>query len=296
MDAGTLDERLVALWEQHMEYDGKAQGTIRWYVRHLKRFQCFLSLKSQETNTFGKPDIMGFMKWLKCTDEGKRGYWMTIKAYCKWLAACGYAPTDPTLGMRLKFVRTRRPVPPEREHIVALLNYIKKLDNRVAHRDFVYFSLIYFTGLRANEALHLLVRDIDFKAGLIRVRRGKGGKTRDVPMIDAAAKLLIAWIGRCNGDDDHLFKTAQGGKPASNFTMIERWRRYQWGFGVPRGRTMTIHDIRHAFATHAAESGCVDALDLQEILGHAQLSTVTIYWHQNKKVLRGKLNRAFEAA
>jgi integrase/recombinase XerC len=155
-------------------------------------------------------------------------------------------------------------------------------------RDQAMLELIYSTGLRVSEACSLDITDIDRDrygaagaagaAGvpIVLVRKGKGGKSREVPLGGAADRALTAYLPARRGlhaSDSALFVNASGERltPRSVQRMVKRWTI---AGGVHANATP--HGLRHSFATHLLDEG-VDLLSIQELLGHASLSSTQIY-------------------
>ena len=148
-------------------------------------------------------------------------------------------------------------------------------DESLALRNRALVELVYSAGLRSAEAVGLDLGDVDFEQELVHVRRGKGAKDRVVPLGEEAAHLVARYLheGRpqlARGAENALFLSARG-RRLDTSTL----RRL-----VPHP-----HRLRHAFATHLLEGGA-DMRTIQELLGHASLSTTQMYSHVDAKRLR----------
>ena len=146
-------------------------------------------------------------------------------------------------------------------------------------RDQAMLELIYSTGLRVSEACGLDVTDIDrdrYGVPIVLVRRGKGNKSREVPLGGAADRALATYLPArraLHASGNALFVNAAGERltPRSVQRMVKRWTI---AGGVHANATP--HGLRHSFATHLLDEG-VDLLSIQELLGHASLSSTQIY-------------------
>ncbi len=149
-------------------------------------------------------------------------------------------------------------------------------------RDTALLELLYGTGLRVSEACALDTGDIDrgrYQTPMLLVRRGKGGKSRQVPLGGSADRALLAYLparlelGAPKGADAALFVNASGQRltPRSVQRMVKRWTI---AGGVHS--SATPHALRHSFATHLLDEG-VDLRAIQDLLGHASLSSTQIY-------------------
>ncbi|MGG5810664.1 tyrosine recombinase XerC [Falsiroseomonas sp. CW058] len=145
-----------------------------------------------------------------------------------------------------------------------------------AARDVALFTLLYGCGLRIGEALALDVKDAPLPGGTAALRvTGKGGKTRLVPVLPAVRQAIAAWLAQHpdRRPDAPLFLGARGGRldPAIAQRSLRHWRRLA---GLPEHATP--HALRHSFATHLLGGGA-DLRAIQELLGHASLSTTQRY-------------------
>ena len=148
-------------------------------------------------------------------------------------------------------------------------------DGPLALRNQALVELVYSAGLRSAEAVGLDLGDVDFEQELVHVRLGKGGKDRVVPLGEQAASLVARYVHEARpqlarGADNALFLSTRG-RRLDTSTL----RRL-----VPHP-----HRLRHAFATHLLEGGA-DLRTIQELLGHASLSTTQMYSHVDAKRLR----------
>jgi integrase/recombinase XerC len=148
-------------------------------------------------------------------------------------------------------------------------------DEALASRNRALIELVYSAGLRSAEAVGLDLGDVDFEQELVHVRQGKGAKDRVVPLGEEAAHLVARYLHEARpqlvrGAENALFLSARGRRlDTSTLRRI-----------VPHP-----HRLRHAFATHLLEGGA-DLRTIQELLGHASLSTTQMYSHVDARRLR----------
>ncbi len=145
-------------------------------------------------------------------------------------------------------------------------------------RDRVLFELIYSCGLRVSEAVQLSVKDIHLQERIIIVS-GKGRKERVVPFGESAARWLSLWLSDerrkmiKNTPTQAVFLNSRG----TRLTRKGIWKRFQ-EICQTAGVTAKVHTLRHSFATHLLEGGA-DLHSVQQLLGHADISTTQIYTH-----------------
>ena len=204
----------------------------------------------------------------------------------RFLVREGLSTEDPTAD--LDTIKTPRPLP----HVLsaaecrALLLAPDPLTPRGC-RDAAMLALMYAAGLRVSELVNLQVENLDFRQGQVRVR-GKGDKTRLVPVAAAALALvrryLDGWRASFKPADNEpgLFLTSRG-KPMSRTNFWMTLKGYLAQAGLPP--ETSPHTLRHSFATHLLQGGA-DLRAIQEMLGHASLSTTEIYTHVSPEHLR----------
>jgi integrase/recombinase XerC len=145
----------------------------------------------------------------------------------------------------------------------------------IAARNAAVLSLLYGSGLRISEALGLTPKDFPAGARTLRIT-GKGGKTRIVPLLPASLAAVQTYLKLCPyvaGVDKTIFLGARGG-PLQPAIIQREMQKMRSALGLPE--TATPHALRHSFATHLLSAGG-DLRAIQELLGHASLSTTQVY-------------------
>src|SRR6266508_4529411 len=206
-----------------------------------------------------------FLESPALAESTRRAYRIDLEEFAAWLQARGLALS----GRR----RRRLPHAPRPEETDSLLEALEG-DDALAFRNRALFELVYSAGLRAQEAVDLMLADVDFEQEALLVR-GKGGKERVVPLGEEAAHRLRLYLEEARpqlarGAENALFLSARG-RPLDTSTL--------------RRLLPNPHRLRHAFATHLLEGGA-DLRTIQELLGHSSLSTTQIYSHVDSKRLR----------
>lgn len=187
-----------------------------------------------------------------------------------------------------------KPLPksPNEEQTESTLEALETRDTSewIAARDHAIACLLYGCGLRISEALNLTVQDVEHESSTLRIR-GKGNKVRHVPLMKVVADTITQYRSLCpllGTGATPLFIGARGKalQPAVFQRTLKTLRRQM---GLPE--SLTPHALRHAFATHLLSRGA-ELRDIQELLGHASLSTTQRYTH----VDASRLLSAYEAA
>ena len=154
-------------------------------------------------------------------------------------------------------------------------------------RDRAALELLYSSGLRATELVKLRAEDLHLNLGVVRPQ-GKGAKERVVPLGKQAAAALTRYLaeGRpaiLKGRPSPYVFIGNVGKPLSRMALFKIVQRYARAAGIARG--VSPHKLRHAFATHLLQGGA-DLRAVQEMLGHADISTTEIYTHVEREELK----------
>jgi site-specific recombinase XerD len=214
-----------------------------------------------------------------------------LRRWFGWLTRTGVLPVDPSTSLSAPKGDGRLPRVLRDDELDVLLDHppatVVDDDPAVRCRDQAVLELLYGSGLRVAELCGLRVADVDLPATRLRVW-GKGGKQRQVPLSPPAVAALDEWLGRWRRD-------LAGAETPVDVVFLNR-----------RGRPMTPRDVRrlldrrapapthphalrHTFATHLLDGGA-DLRAVQELLGHADLSTTQVYTHVSKERLRAVLD------
>jgi integrase/recombinase XerC len=199
-----------------------------------------------------------------------------VKGFTAWAADRTGVDATTVLSARGPKFRRKLPRPLSEDGAAAILTDIGSdaREDWIAARDTAIATLLYGLGLRISEALSLTGADHPLPETL-RIT-GKGGKTRPVPVIPAAAEAVADYVRQCPYDltpNEPLFRGARGG-PVNPRLIQGAMERARLRLGLPA--TATPHALRHSFATHLLSAGG-DLRAIQELLGHASLSTTQAY-------------------
>ena len=264
---------------------GAAQNTIVAYGGDITEFLAFMTEHTGQTKGLGAlarvstQDMRGWMARARSGGVGARSLarkLSAVKAFYKWLSHReGFEPTAVLSTRAPKFTK-KLPRPVSEEAARDLLDVASLQSGKpwVGLRDTAVLTLLWGCGLRISEALNLTGRE----APLPEVMRitGKGGKERIVPVIAPARDAVDAYVNACPYDltgEGPLFRAIRGGALAPRaIQQVMAQARMQ--LGLPA--SATPHAMRHSFATHLLNAGG-DLRAIQELLGHASLSTTQAY-------------------
>jgi integrase/recombinase XerC len=198
-----------------------------------------------------------------------------------WLMREGRAKLDPAAGVRAPKTGRKLPTTFDADQLSALLDAGPDQgagDDPLSLRDTAMVELFYSSGLRLAELIALDVRDIDPRDPMLTVT-GKGAKTRRVPIGRAALAAVQTWLQvrglLAKPDEPALFVSNRGRRihPRTVQARLQGWARHRGA-----GRDLHPHLLRHSFASHLLESSG-DLRAVQELLGHADISTTQVYTH-----------------
>jgi integrase/recombinase XerC len=259
---------------------GLSARTLSAYRRDLERLSEELShLSIDEPGRVSEHDIRRFIARLHRQGLGGRSIQRLLSAtrsFYRWLMREGLAGHNPAAQVRAPKTARKLPGTLDTDTVARLLDI--RDNGPLALRDKAIMELFYSSGLRLSELASLRWDQVDVASGLITVT-GKGNKTRVVPLGRYAAAALAAWNrvrGQFAGFDEACIFVSNRGAPISPRTIQSRIRYWARRQGLPQ--RVYPHLLRHSFASHLLESSG-DLRAVQELLGHADISTTQVYTH-----------------
>lgn len=273
-------------WLTHLRaLDGAAANTITAYGRDVAGYLAFLATHrggaegTASLTTLAIQDIRAWMAHERGRGLSARSLaraLSAVKGFTAWLADRDGADATAILSTRGPKFRRKLPRPLSEDGARAMLDTVgdQSREDWIAARDTAVVTLLYGCGLRISEALGLTGADHPLP-DVLRIT-GKGDKTRLVPVLPAARAAVAQYARLCPydlGRNQPLFRGARGGalNPRLIALVMEKTRLQ---LGLPA--TATPHALRHSFATHLLSAGG-DLRAIQELLGHASLSTTQAY-------------------
>lgn len=213
-----------------------------------------------------------------------------LRAFCRYLRQEGVLATDPLVDLETPRIPRRLPHFLSCEEVERLLRQ-PRADTPRGLRDAAMLEVLYATGIRVSELVHLPMSALHLAEGWIKVR-GKGGKERLIPLGEQAVAGLQVYLSGPRARlmrgqrTPYVFVNGRGeGMTRQGFWKLLRGYARQAGIGKP----ISPHTLRHSFATHLLERGA-DLRSVQQMLGHSDISTTQIYTH----VLEARLRAAYQ--
>ena len=276
-----VDTFVDALWLE----EGLFKNTLTAYRRDLTLYATWLAGQNRELNQTTALDLQLYFSErhaaTKATTANRR---LTVfKRYFRWALREGVVQEDPTLTLQSAKQALRVPKTLTEAQVEALLA-APDTSQALGVRDRTMLELMYASGLRVSELVTLKTLNLGLNDNVLRVM-GKGSKERLVPFGEVASQWLRQYLASARPEllagkqTDDLFVTARGANAGSAmsrvmFWMIVKKHAFAAGIRVP----LSPHTLRHAFATHLLNHGA-DLRAVQLLLGHADISTTTIYTH-----------------
>jgi len=276
----------LSTWLDHLKaLNGAADNTRNAYARDVGAFLAFFAQHHggaaglAPLSRITQSDMRAWMARERGQDVGARSLarkLSAVKSFFRWLGERdGFEPTAVLSARAPKFQKKLpRPLAPDAARAMLDTVELQSLNPWEALRDGAVLTLLYGCGLRISEALSLTGADAPLPT-VLRIL-GKGGKERIVPVLPTARAAVDRYLTACPypcEPDASLFRAARGGPLyARHIQKVTAQARMQ--LGLPA--TATPHAMRHSFATHLLEAGG-DLRAIQELLGHASLSTTQTY-------------------
>ena len=282
---------------------GVSQNTLQSYRSDLLQFGDFLEKRGVTAEEAGPRDVGDFLTGLAAGDSEAPVATATIqrKAAClrsfyRHLRREAVRESDPTAGLSTPRKSQKLPHVLGRAEVQRLLAQPKGTDP-IALRDRALLELMYACGLRASETVALEPGQLDLHDGVARVR-GKGDKERIVPIGREAVRAVEAYLRRGRPalvgarEERRLFVNFRGGA-LTRQGLYKVIGRHATSAGL--AGKMSPHTLRHSFATHLLSGGC-DLRSVQEMLGHADVSTTQLYTHLSSEHLKDAYFKAHPRA
>lgn len=279
---------------------GLSENTKAAYIRDIRLLQKFFALKDEEQLiNLKRTDLLKYLQQLK--DTGKSSATIarklaSIKAFYKFLAAERYIKNNPAEVIEAANKGLHLPKVLSVHEVERLLDE-PNLGTLEGFRDKTMLEVLYATGMRVSELINVPIGSVNLQMKYI-IAFGKGSKERIIPLGSIAVKYLDKYISTVRpqlvkGSDTEVLFVNLWGRPMTRQRFWEIIKAYGKSAGIDK--KITPHMLRHSFATHLLDNG-TDLRVVQELLGHADISTTQIYTHLTNKRLRAVYDKAHPRA
>ena len=276
-----------------------SQNTISSYLRDLHQFHDYvqdtLEVDLRQVTT---EEIQAYVSWMlgkgKSPASATRSV-ASLKSFYGYLVSIGALKINPAKGVAAAKVERKYPQILTSKEVELFLEQPKCVDAK-GYRDHAMLELLYATGIRVSELISLNLSDLNLSASLLRCE--SRGRERVIPLYHTAVKALQDYVRDirpqiiADTEEQALFVNMNGERMSrQGFWKIIKY--YQEKAGIEKD--ITPHTLRHSFAAHLLENGA-DLRSIQEMLGHADISSTQIYTHVVKKQLKDVYNKAHPRA
>ncbi len=291
---------LLDQYRQDLQRQGRAEGSISGYINDLQLFARW------QEQSLGKPFDLAQVVVLDV--RSYRGHLLTVqglspstvnrrlqalRSFFRWARSQGWVREDPAAGVE-GVETTRKSFAPKCLSVKQARLLLREAQiGRNAARDYALLQVMLQAGLRVGEVAALCVDDVELRerSGKIRVRAGKGGKERSLPLNATARKALADYLERRPRpvDKDVLF-VSQKGQGLSE-RAIERIVEECLRRAGLDGENFTAHSLRHTFAARYLEANPGQLVELAALLGHSDLNTTAVYTQPRFDEVAEKMER-----
>jgi len=260
-------------------------NTVAAYRRDLEDYARFLAGRRRDATRVRPHDVVEYIAHLRKQGRaeatiGRR--FACLRGFHRFLASEGLAKSEPTATLDAPRKWRTLPRVPSKEEVERLLASVPA-GSRRGRRDRAIFETLYATGARVGELLGARVRDYHEELGLLRLL-GKGSKERLVPVGRAAREAIAVHLAdRPDAGADAPLVASLRGRKLTRDRVLRMLQGYAAAAGLRQ--VPSPHSFRHAFATHLLE-GQADVRAVQELLGHASVSTTQLYTHVEESRLK----------
>lgn len=288
MEEPSIDAFIDALWLE----EGLSAHTLAAYRRDLTLYARWLHGRGRSLLQTTTTDLSGYFaaRHAQTRPSSANRRLTVFKRYFRWALREHLVQADPTLKLQAAKQPLRVPKTLSEAQVEALLAAPGE-DGPLAVRDRTMLELMYASGLRVSELVQLKTFHVSLNEHVLRVF-GKGSKERLVPFGEVAAAWLRRYLDEARPallagrQSEDLFVTVRGQRAGEAMTRVMFWtlvRKYAHRAGITA--PLSPHTLRHAFATHLLNHGA-DLRAVQMLLGHADISTTTIYTHVARERLK----------
>ena len=276
-----------------------SQNTVSSYLRDVSQFSQYLRDYQDSDLRRAEPEmVQSYMRWMQ--GRGKSAASITrflasVKSFYNYLTANGTVKSNPAKGITANRAERKYPEILTAKEVEMFLEQPQCVDAK-GFRDHAMLELLYATGIRVSELISLDLDDLNLAAGFLRCQ--SKGKERIIPLYHTAVKAIGDYVRDvrpqliADSGETALFVNMNGERMSrQGFWKIVK--HYQETAGI--SKDITPHTLRHSFAVHLLENGA-DLRSIQEMLGHADISSTQIYTHVVKKHLKDVYQKAHPRA
>ena len=255
-------------------------NTVGAYFRDVTAFLDWLELQTAGKNlsAMSTDDVISYLQSMTVSKRTQARILSSLRSFFSWLMQEGYIRDNPCDGVDAPKIGRYLPEVLSVKEVGQIMDAVP-LTDWLGLRDRAILEMLYGCGLRVSEAVGLKTENFRFRESAVLVD-GKGGRRRWIPVGERALKAALRYRDEARPQlsgvlsDNGAFFLTRRGRPMTRHQIWERLKKY----AVLSGLDTKIHTLRHSFATHLLQNGA-DLRSVQELLGHADISTTQIYTH-----------------
>lgn len=287
-------------YENYLDHEKHAsQNTVASYLRDVSQFRDYLESETDSDLKRAKPELVqDYMNWMQ--GHGKSAasisrFLASVKSFYNYMVLSGTVKSNPARGLAAAKAERKYPSVLTSKEVELFLEQPRCVDAK-GYRDHAMLELLYATGIRVSELISLDVADLNLPASFIRCR--SKGKERIIPLYPAAVKALRNYVTSVRPEivadlDEEALFVNMNGERMSRQGFWKIIKHYQEMAGIQKD--ITPHTLRHSFAVHLLENGA-NLRAIQEMLGHADISSTQIYTHVIKNQIKDVYNKSHPRA
>ena len=290
---------LLTVYEDYLKTEKRASAnTVSSYLRDVGQFMAAMAAKDLSVRQVEHRDVEAYVQELG--RRGKSAATVTrciasIKSFFACMTALGLADENPARGVTAAKVERKLPQILTGKEVELFLEQPDCTDLK-GFRDRAMLELLYATGIRVSELIGLDVKDLNLPGGVLHC--ASKGKERMIPLYPAAVRALSEYLAQVRpqlveSEEERALFVNMNGERMSRQGFWKLIKHYQEKAGIQK--EITPHTLRHSFAAHLLENGA-DLRSIQEMLGHADISSTQVYSRLLNQKLKNVYNRAHPRA
>jgi len=291
-----LSAKDIVKYEEFLTGEKHASAnTVSSYLRDITQFSDWLGAeRNHDLRSVDSEDVQAYMTWMQGRGKSAASatrFLASVKSFYNYLMGQGVVKQNPAKGVSAAKSERKYPEVLSSREVELFLEQPQCVDAK-GFRDHAMLELLYATGMRVTELISLNMEDLNLMAGFVRCE--SKGRERIIPLYRTAIKALGDYVREvrpqiiADNEETALFVNMNGERMSrQGFWKIIKY--YQEKAGIQK--EITPHTLRHSFAVHLLENGA-DLRAIQEMLGHADISSTQMYTH----VVKNKLKDVYQKA
>lgn len=291
---GIVTDEIARYGEYLVRERHASQNTVASYLRDVTQFSDYLKSRGPGLLEATTETVQSYMDWMMSRGKSAASvtrFLASVKSFYNFQLFSGKVKVNPAKGVSAAKVERKYPEILTSKEVDLFLEQPRCVDAK-GFRDHAMLELLYATGIRVSELIALDLDDLNLAAGFVHC--SSKGKERIIPLYHTAVKALQDYVWKirpqlASGEEETALFVNMNGERMSRQGFWKIIKHYQEKAGIEK--EITPHTLRHSFAAHLLENGA-DLRSIQEMLGHADISSTQIYTH----IVKGNLKDVYQKA